>query len=160
VARVTSGTPAISKSARHVAYHWVVGTICLCLALATPAAQEPPIQNVVRNIRAATPRIAKAAAEIEIELYSSREFPIVNQVVVLRIGTRDFLKSRSPEDGSLHTLIFSVPADVFDSLPDGAPLAVRFGKSDPDTQQDAARERAASRRRWDFGSLDKSKLRR
>ena len=124
------------------------------------AAQEPAIENEVRNIRPAAPRRGQTAAEIEIELHSSREFPILNQVVVLRIGTQDFFKSRSPDDGSRQTLIFSVPADVFDRLPDGAPLAVRFGKADPDGPQDEARARAASRRRWDFGSLDKSKLRR
>jgi hypothetical protein len=148
------------KSARNLAYRWVAGTIYLCLALATLAAQDPPIENVVRSIRPAAPSVGQAAAaEIELELYSSREFPVLNQVVVLRIGTRDFLKSRTPDDGSLHTLIFSVPADVFDSLPDGAALAVRFGKADPGGPPDVAPARA-NRLRWDFGSLDKSLLRR
>lgn len=153
----------MSTSAGNVC-RWTAGAVVFCLALATVAAQEPPVENVVRGIRAAKPLAGRPPAaakdEIEIELHSSREFPILNQVVVLRVGTRDFFKSRTPEDGSLHTLIFSVPADVFDDLPDGAGLTVRFGKGEPDTGQDVARGQAGSRLRWDFGPLDKSLLRR
>ena len=138
----------------------MAGALYLCLAVAALAAQDPRVDNVVRSIRPATPPPgqAAAAAEIDLELYSSREFPILDQIVVLRIGTQDFLKSRTPDDGSLHTLIFSVPADVFDRLPDGAAMTVRFGKAEPSGLEDVSTARAGSRLRWDFGTLDKSLL--
>lgn len=135
-----------------------VGVLC-CVAAAGLAAQQAEQVNTVRTIRAAAPSAAAGAAtaEIEIELHSTQPFPILDQVVVLRIGNQDFLKSRSPEDGSLNTLFFSVSADAFAQLPDGARMTVRYGKGDPDGVEQSAAQ-AARGRRWDFGTLDKSLL--
>jgi hypothetical protein len=133
------------------------------IALPAFAAQQAAEKvNTVQSIRvAAAPAGAAAAtaAEVEIELHSSQEFPIRDQVVVLRIGNLDIMKSRSPADGSLNTLIFSLPADQFAQLADGAQMTVRYGIGDPEgAAAGPAAQAAASRWRWDFGKLDKSLL--
>jgi hypothetical protein len=142
----------------------LLGVVLSCLVtLPLFAAQQTaePKVNTVRSIRAAAAPAgvgAAATAEIDIELHSTQEFPIRDQVVVLRIGNSDFMKSRSPADGSLNTLIFSVPADEFAQLPNGAQITVRYGKGDPELPQGVAAQAAANRWRWDFGKLDKSLL--
>ena len=122
-------------------------------ALVGFAAQQgaPPDMNVVKSIRAAT---FNGAAVIEIELQSSKEFPIRDQIVVLRIGNRDFMRSRSPANGSLNTLIFMLTPEDFGQVADGSSLSVRYGleySDDPAAQ-------SADNSRWQFGQLNKSLL--
>lgn len=139
---------------------WLGVVLSFCIALPAFAAQQAGEKvNTVRSIRAAAAAAgaAAAAAEVEIELHSSQAFPILDQVVVLRIGNRDFLRSRSPVDGSLNTLFFIVSANDFAQLPDGARMTVRYGTGDPEGTQESAAQ-AARGRRWDFGALDKSLL--
>jgi hypothetical protein len=113
--------------------------------VASLAAQgSKPDVNTIRSIRS----VDRA---VEIELHSTREFPVRAEVVVLRIGTREFLLSRPPADGSLHTLIFTVAAEDFAAVPDGAPVVVKYGKG-PDEGEPAA----AAALRWTFGKLNKS----
>jgi hypothetical protein len=122
-------------------------------ALVGFAAQQgaPPDMNVVKSIRAAT---VNGAAIVEIELQSSREFPVRDQIVVLRIGTRDFMRSRSPADGSLKTLIFMLPPEDFGQLADGASMSVRYGME----YSDEPAAQSADNARWQFGQLNKSLL--
>jgi hypothetical protein len=53
---------------------------------------------------------AVSANTVDVEVTSEREFPVLDSVVTLHIGDKSYTVSRSPEDGSLNTLIFSVPA--------------------------------------------------
>lgn len=90
--------------------------------------------NVVREIRLG-PEV------VEIELESTEEFPVISNVTVLRIGDKEFLLNRAPADGSLHRLIFMIPAAEYAGLGQGAAMRLYHGR-------EVARGR-------DFGRLDK-----
>jgi hypothetical protein len=122
--------------------------LCLLLLSVFANAQTITAGNVVKSIREVV-SAASGAPEVEFELYSPTPFPIRDQVIVLRIGRTDVMKSRSPEDGSLNTLIFSLPTDQFEQLADGAEMTVQFGKAP-----------AARGPRWNFGQLNKALLSR
>jgi hypothetical protein len=112
------------------------------------AAQAPtPDVNTVR-------RIQTVDGVVEIEVRSNREFPIRDEVVVLRIGEQEFKRSRSPEDGSLKTLIFMLTPDEFDSLVDRVQMTVKYGlhKEGEDAEMPATPHRP----RWNFGRLNKA----
>lgn len=81
---------------------------------------------------------------VEIELYSSEQFPVRNQLVVLTIGKSDFTLARYPDEGDLNRLIFTLTLDEFDQLVSGDPISVRYGP-DLDSSYDQR----------DFGLLDK-----
>jgi hypothetical protein len=135
-------------------YGWV-GLLLSCLLLLVPvlaAAQtRKPDVNTVKSVRAVD-------SKVEIEVHSTREFPVRDDVIVLRIGKKEFSQSRSPENGDLHTLIFMVPADEFAELGDGEPMTIGFGKGRADLPEQAADAARDATRRWDFGKLDKSQL--
>jgi hypothetical protein len=150
----------VSRNRRNLT--WLGLALSYFIVLPGLAAQQAdgPKVNTVRSVRSVAPPagVAAAAAEVEIELHSSHEFPIRAEVVVLRIGSSDFMKSRSPADGSLNTLIFSVPADEFAQLSNGAQMTVRYGRREPGVPQGPAAQALVDRWTWDFGKLDKSLL--
>lgn len=120
---------------------------CLLAFSAVASAQVISTGNVVKSIRAVeSSAVAGSGPEVEIEVYSPTEFPVRDQVVILRIGRKDVLKSRTPADGSLNTLIFSVPASEFEQIADGESMTVQYGRN------------ASPRQRWNFGKLNKSLL--
>jgi hypothetical protein len=84
------------------------------------------------------------SAKIEIEVTSSRPFPVVNAMAVLHVGKQQTSLSRYGPDGSLNTLIFSMDARDFARTRDGDRVLVRY---DPDSQG-----------HWDFGPLEKKRL--
>jgi hypothetical protein len=136
-------------------WQWVfVLFLCLGCSLALAAEAKKEV-NTIRSIKTVAVAAARANSrtqpEIEIELNSTREFPVRNQIVVLRIGDEEFTRSRSPEDGSLNTLIFILPADQFTKAANGDPVAVYYGRDDPNERDD-------QKDRWEFGRLDKSLL--
>ena len=125
--------------------------VCLGCSLALAAEKDVNTIRSIKTVAAAAGANVRSQPGVEIELNSTREFPVRNQIVVLRIGDEEFLRSRSPEDGSLNTLIFILTADEFAKAANGDPVAVYYGRDDPnepDKQKD----------RWDFGRLDKSLL--
>ena len=97
-------------------------------------------QNTVKSIT------ATGSGDIEIVVTSSREFPVRNQLIYLTVGGQQFSRSRSPADGSLNTLIFTIPGDTYSRLAGGEPMSVQFGDGRPAGD------------RWDFGTLDKGML--
>jgi hypothetical protein len=97
---------------------------------------------------------------VEIELESSKPFEIRNDLIVLRIGDREFSLSKTPKDGSLNRLIFMVPAKDFAALPDGQAMRVHFRSDNVGGDLSAAGGRSRGRSRWDFGKLNKSLLQR
>jgi len=127
-----------------------LGALLTCFLLSgfVAAAQAPtPDVNTVK-------RIQTVNGFVEIEVQSSREFPVRDEVVVLRIGEKEFQRSRSPENGSLKTLIFMIDPEEFASLADGETMTVKYGRS----HGEEAAVAAASPRspRWDFGKLNKA----
>lgn len=108
--------------------------------------------NTVKAIRAVD-------STVEIELESSKQFEIRNDIIVLRIGDKEFTRSKTPKNGSLHRLIFMVPANDFAALPDGAEMNVSFRSDNAGGDVSATGGRAGGPR-WNFGKLDKSLLQR
>jgi hypothetical protein len=133
--------------ARGVRISAAVFTLLVSGLLAAAQAQGPDVNTVKR--------IQTAGDVVEIEVHSNREFPIRNQVVVLRIGTQEFFRSKSPEDGSLKTLIFMLSPDQFAALPDGAAMTVKYGR-EKDGAGDLEIASAARGLKWDFGKLNKA----
>jgi hypothetical protein len=84
--------------------------------------------------------------KFEITVTSERPFPVVNAIAVLSIGAERSLVSRNPPDGSTKTLIFAMSAESFAKTRDGDAIRVCY---DPDSQGV-----------WEFGKLDKSKVKR
>jgi hypothetical protein len=95
--------------------------------------------NLIKAIRT-TP------SGIEIELCSIKPFPVRAQLAVLRIGSKEFARSRYSTDGNLNTLIFTLRTDEFAQLNTGDQVIVQYGYGE------------LSSNRRDFGPLDKSML--
>lgn len=103
--------------------------------------------NAIKEIRRARPSQASslAASEIEIELETAENFPVRDELPVLRIGDREFSLSRHP-GGDTRRIVFTLPSDAFAPLRNGDDVSVHYG------------ERSVSAR-WLFGPLDKRALR-
>ena len=97
-----------------------------------------PQKNVVESIKTVD-------GQVEITLTSSDPFIPRNEIVKLGADDQEFTLSRSPQGGSVYTLIFRMTPAGFAQLPDGADLVVYYGQKD-------------SSKVWPFGKLDKSML--
>jgi len=97
--------------------------------------------------------IRTVADGIEIEVFSLHEFPARALFPILCVGDQSFPISRSPEDGSLNTLIFSLTAGEFAAARTGDSLTVQYGYCEPDYE-----DRWLYWDLWVFGVLDKSLL--
>jgi hypothetical protein len=100
----------------------------------TPALNEIN-QIVAIHAHAASP---ERAATVEIELSSSRTFPVGGALAELRLGSHLSTLSRMPP-GATDRLVFSFPADEFAAIPGGVPVSLRIGGATP----------------WSFGTLVK-----
>ncbi len=89
--------------------------------------------------------VRKVSDGIEIEVFRARGFPVRAQMTVLRIGEREFVRSRYPADGRHDTLIFKLSHAEFTELKDGLPVVVQYGRG----------RHTSPRARWDAGTLDK-----
>lgn len=81
------------------------------------------------------------AAGVEIELSSNRMFLPQGELLVLKVGAAEFSLSRYPAGGDTGTVIFSLTAQEYDALADGAPVSVQYGAGDL--------------KGWNFGRLNK-----
>jgi hypothetical protein len=77
----------------------------------------------------------------EVVVTSSVAFPVRDELAVLRIDDQMFALSRYPDDGDIHTLIFTLSSDQFAQINSGDPVTVQYG-TDESTQ-------------WYFGPLNK-----
>ena len=119
------------------------------LAPGTLAGEDSPIDdgqaktdvNDVKAIRAAS------ATDVEIELASNREFLPQGELLVLRVGGREFASSRYPQTGETGRVTFTMSAEEFAQLEDGAPLTVQYGLGHTNSG-------------WRFGRLNKGQLAR
>jgi hypothetical protein len=102
--------------------------------------------NIIKSIKYVDSSDAlEDKAGVEIELISTRAFPVRNELAVLRVGDGEFTLSRYPEDGHTNTLIFTLTTKEFARLANGDPVTVQYG-------------RGLSGGGWDFGPLDKNLL--
>jgi len=93
--------------------------------------------NVVKSIK------TNQSGDVEIELKSTKEFPVRDAVIELRIGNQTFRRSRPGADGSLNTIIFVLTHDEFVRINAGDSVTVGFSHEPPG---------------WNFGNLDKTRL--
>jgi hypothetical protein len=99
--------------------------------------------NSVKTIRQLS--TTSGSVQIEIELASNREFLPEGELLVLRIGEREFSASGYPENGDTTSVTFTLSPEEFAQLPDGAPITVQYGLGHDHPG-------------WRFGKLDKSGL--
>jgi len=93
--------------------------------------------NVVKSIK------TNPSGDVEIELKSTKEFPVRDAVIELRIGNQTFRRSRPAPDGSLNTIIFVLTKAEFARINTGDSLTVGFSHEPPG---------------WNFGNIDKTQL--
>ena len=87
--------------------------------------------------------IQKGPGGVQIQVTSSRPFPVRALPPVLQIGSHRFSRSVRPPDGDLDTLIFLLEHQEFAQLRTGEPAYVLYGKG------------GSPRERWDLGEFRK-----
>jgi hypothetical protein len=89
--------------------------------------------------------LADGSAAVQIELASNREFLPQGELLVLRIGAREFTAAEYPSTGETSSVTFTLTVEEFASLTDSAPVSVQYG---------LGHDRAG----WKFGRLNKGQL--
>jgi hypothetical protein len=111
----------------------------------TDARDEAPSEvNEIVSIRQTTGLTATASEmtrvpTVEVEVASTRPFPVGGALATLVVSEKTFLLSRFPS-GRTDRLIFTLEANDFDAIGQGAEVSVFIGGARP----------------WKFGPLDKS----
>lgn len=136
-----------------------LATVLLVAAtLAEPAAAQDDNTRVINE----QTRIETRENGVEIEIRSSRSFPVRALPPVLRIGDLDFTLSRNSDDGRLDTLIFLVPTEEFADIdPENGPMQVLYALSIESQVTRSGRPEAVPEPGglvWDFGTLRKELL--
>jgi hypothetical protein len=80
--------------------------------------------NVIKGIA-----LGRSGVDMEIELESATDFAVRDELVILRIGSRTFTRSRHPADGDLKRLIFLLRPDEFARFQPGESVTVEYGRS-------------------------------
>lgn len=107
---------------------------------------NPDVMNLITDIRTVSSAEGLGyRTGVEIELLSSKGFPVRDELPVLRIGGQEFLLSRYTEDGDTHALIFTLTEEAFAKTKTGDEVTLQYGRGE-------------SNARWNFGRLDKSLL--
>lgn len=112
----------------------VLGMVCGLLAVAVFGlavwAQDPQ-QNTIQIYT--VPGKGVAPPTMNFVVTTRMGFAVRNEVVMLDVGGKEFTQSRSPEDGSLNTLIFPMSLAQFNALTKegntDVDIVVRYGKS-------------------------------
>ena len=118
-----------------------VAVVGIALLASTTTALATDAEKVDKN----TVKIRRVGkTTVEIEVTSSRSFPVTNALVVLNVGKQQSSLSGYPKNGDLHTLIFTMTTEAFGRAKDGDPISVEYS---PDSQTP-----------WTFGPLDKSQI--
>jgi hypothetical protein len=103
-------------------------------------------QNAVKSIAAvSSSAVPQALAAVEIGLTSNRPFLPSSEMLVLRIGDREFDVSRYADDGSTNGVTFVLTPGEFGSLKQGDQISIQYGYGD-------------AGRSWRFGGIDKKML--
>lgn len=112
-------------------------------ALPTRVKDASPVKNTIRRVQ----KIASAAAlngrpGVEVELASSRAFPVKGDAPLLKIGQQSFSLGRYPSNGDTHILIFTLTLDEFAKTSAKDHVQVVYQSGRPDLV-------------WNFGLLGK-----
>ena len=99
--------------------------------------------NQIKSLRQVM--LADGTTSVEIELTSNREMLPQGALLVLRIGEQDFSTGRYPQTGETGTVTFTLSAQEFGALQDGAPVTVQYGEGHDDAG-------------WRFGRINKGQL--
>ena len=99
--------------------------------------------NQIKSLRQVT--LADGTTSVEIELTSNREMLPQGELLVLRIGEQDFSTGRYPQTGETGTVTFTLSAQEFGALQDGAPVTLQYGEGHDDAG-------------WRFGKINKGQL--
>ncbi len=99
--------------------------------------------NQVKSLRQVT--APDGAPAVEIELTSNREMLPQGELLVLRIGEREFATGRYPPSGDTGDVTFTLTAEEFAAIPDSAPITVQYGTGHDDPG-------------WRFGRINKGQL--
>lgn len=105
---------------------------------AIPVGASANDRNRIVAIRPGPAMGGAKAATVEIELSSSRAFPITDALPTLRIGARSFRLSRFPS-GKTDRIVFTLSAKDYAAVRSGAHVELRIGGAPA----------------WSFGSLNK-----
>jgi len=97
--------------------------------------------NSVSGMRSVT--LASGQSAVDIELTSNREFLPQGEMLVLKIGDREFTNSRYPASGETTTVTFTLTAAEFGQVSQGETIVVQYGSG----------EGAAL---WQFGRIDRN----
>jgi hypothetical protein len=98
--------------------------------------------NQVKSMRQVS---VSGTTVVEIELKSNRLLLPKGELLILRIGDREFGLSRYPQSGDTGTVIFTLTAQDFAQLHDADPLTVQYGSG-------------PNRPNWNFGKINKGQL--
>jgi hypothetical protein len=103
------------------------------VAADTVAAAETSRIVAVRTVAPSGRRVVAeaAAARVEIEVESTRRFPVSDALPELRVGGERFRLSRFTGQSSGGRLAFTLPAAAFAALPEGAAASVVIGAQRP-----------------------------
>jgi len=109
--------------------------------------QAPSESNEIVAVRRVDGNVEGASRKgrspvVEIEVASTRRFPVGGALPTLVIGDKTFTLSHFPS-GSTHRLVFTLDAAEFAAVPPGAPVHLRIGGAPP----------------WKFGPIDPSRVR-
>ena len=130
---------AISLAQRRQRRPTVLVALGILAMFVAPWVVSAQAVNTVSGVRA-------VGSGVEIEVHSTTEFPVRANIVVLRIGGKEFTRSRNPADGSLNTLIFTLTQGEFAQVNQGDAVSVYYGHGDTGD-------------RWNFGAFNKAMTR-
>jgi hypothetical protein len=98
---------------------------------AMPVSVSASETNAIVAVRSVASPSGRAALGTEIELSSTRLFPIGGALPTLSIGDQSFTLSRFPPSGKTDRLIFTLEADEYAAVKDGAETTLRIGGARP-----------------------------
>ena len=108
-----------------------------------PIDSGPPVSdsNSIKSLRSLT--FANGQSAVEISLTSNREFLPAGEMLILRIGNREFSNSRYNSSGETSTVIFTLTAEEFAAVSQNEEVVVQYGSGTG----------AAA---WNFGRMNKN----
>ncbi len=121
------------------------------LAEQMPTEEQPTVvtdNNNTVNIRNVDSSVALGNnSGVEIEVKSSKPFPVKNEMPVLRMGEQEFIMSHYPDNGDMNRLIFTLTESEFAKVSSGMEMWVQYGRDE-------------STERWNFGRVNKGRVNR
>ena len=142
---LTPGGHTLTVAAHLGALGWWTTSVRIAVGPPAPAPANVP-DGTVRF--ACVPAASlDETSHIEVTVSSARPFPVRDQIVVLRVGPARSFLSRYPDDGDLHTLIFSVMPEELISASASDSIVVSYGLLDKSSYMSPDDV-------WQFGRLD------